>query len=181
MPRRCVIYFWLVRCLPFARLHPPMRWTNVRIRARAISIESSPPRISWARVQQSCFFVFDTIRVLGLFWGHFRNFDSHATPVLKDQQQMEKLLCNMSSTSKHTSYNCLTSWESYDKIPRYIFIANLSLLISPDFVSIFLFLCLNGRIFSSFEGSIIFCVDQLNFHRAYQLCGAICYCKHNYS
>lgn len=27
----------------------------------------------------------------------------------------------MASTSKYSSYNCLTSWDSYDKIPRYVF------------------------------------------------------------
>ena len=32
---------------------------------------------------------------------------------------MDKLLCNMSNTSKYSSYNCLASWDSYDKIPRY--------------------------------------------------------------
>lgn len=32
---------------------------------------------------------------------------------------MENLLCNMASSSKYSSYNCLTSWDSYDKIPRY--------------------------------------------------------------
>ncbi|XP_049307933.1 potassium channel subfamily T member 2 isoform X16 [Bactrocera dorsalis] len=31
---------------------------------------------------------------------------------------MENLLCNMASNSRYSSYNCLTSWDSYDKIPR---------------------------------------------------------------
>ncbi|XP_054736631.1 potassium channel subfamily T member 2 isoform X1 [Anastrepha obliqua] len=31
---------------------------------------------------------------------------------------MDNLLCNMASNSRYSSYNCLTSWDSYDKIPR---------------------------------------------------------------
>lgn len=27
----------------------------------------------------------------------------------------------MAGTSRYSSYNCLNSWDSYDKIPRYIF------------------------------------------------------------
>ncbi|BFG04048.1 potassium channel subfamily T member 2 [Drosophila madeirensis] len=31
---------------------------------------------------------------------------------------MEHLLCNMAGNSRNSSYNCLSSWDSYDRIPR---------------------------------------------------------------
>ncbi|XP_033234591.1 potassium channel subfamily T member 1 isoform X20 [Drosophila pseudoobscura] len=31
---------------------------------------------------------------------------------------MEHLLCNMAANSRNSSYNCLSSWDSYDRIPR---------------------------------------------------------------
>lgn len=42
-----------------------------------------------------------------------------------NKKPMENLLCNMASSSKYSSYNCLTSWDSYDKIPRYIYFLHL--------------------------------------------------------
>ncbi|XP_044732316.1 potassium channel subfamily T member 2 [Chrysoperla carnea] len=31
---------------------------------------------------------------------------------------MRHLICNMGTSSRYSSYNCLTSWDSYDRIPR---------------------------------------------------------------